>query len=84
MAKVGSTLTRLLTEHQRLRVNQSEGVDHNLALDRLDRIDDDGDRPRSQLLERLLRVDINRGQPAPETGMGVVPADDGFRSGWNR
>ena len=44
MAKVGGGLAGLLSEHEGLWVDQSEGVDDHLALDRLDRIDDNGDR----------------------------------------
>ena len=44
MAKVGGGLAGLLSEHKGLWVDQSEGVDDHLALDRLDRINDDGDR----------------------------------------
>ena len=44
MAKVGGGLAGLLSEHKGLWVDQSEGVDDHLALDRLDRINDNGDR----------------------------------------
>lgn len=43
MAQVGCALPGLLTQHQGLRVDQAEGVDDDLALDGLYRIDDDGD-----------------------------------------
>jgi hypothetical protein len=89
-----------------LRVDQPEGVDDDLAFDGLDRVDDDGDGARVELLKglrgvsqehgvnwmcsrgrqtvrevrrqatHLLRVAVNRRQPAAEAGMRVVPADD--------
>jgi hypothetical protein len=46
----------------------------------LDGVDDDGDGARRELFEGLLRVDVDGGEPAAEAGMGVVPADDGFRA----
>lgn len=80
MSQVTCALTRLLTKHERLGVDEAEGVNDDLALDGLDGVDDDGDGARGQLLERLLGVDIDGGKPASETRMGVVPADDGFGS----
>lgn len=76
MAQVGCTLSRLLTQHQRLRVDETEGVNDDLSLDGLYGIDDDGDSAGCQLLERLLGVDIDRGEPATETRVRVVPADN--------
>jgi hypothetical protein len=52
-----------------LRVDEAESVDDDLALDGLDRVDDYSDGARCELLERLLRVDINAREPAAETGM---------------
>lgn len=69
VAKVGRALSGLLTQHEGLRVDQTEGIDDNLALDGLNGIDDNGDSAGCQLLEGLLRVDIDRRQPATETGM---------------
>lgn len=77
---VGCGLARFLAKHERLRVDEAEGIDDDLALDRLDRVDDDGDGARGELLKRLLRVDIDTGQPAAESGMRVIPADDSLRS----
>jgi hypothetical protein len=69
-----------LTHHEELWVDESESIDDDLALDGLDGIDDDGNSTRVELLERLLRIDIDGRQPAAETGMRVVPADNGFGS----
>ena len=66
-------LSRLLTEHDRLRINQSKRIDHHLPSHALHRVDDHGDEPRVQLLERLLRVDVHPRQPAPEPRVRVVP-----------
>lgn len=69
VADVGRGLAGLVAHHERLRVDEAEGVDDDLALDRLDGVDDDGDGARCQLLERLLCVDVDRRQPAAEAGM---------------
>jgi hypothetical protein len=63
------TLDVVVAHHERLRVDEAEGVDDDLALDRLDGVDDDGDGARCELLKRLLRVDVDRRQPAAEAGM---------------
>jgi hypothetical protein len=42
--------------HERLRVDQSEGVDDDLAFDGLDWVDDDGDGARVELLKGLRGV----------------------------
>lgn len=78
MTQVGRALSGLLTKHQSLWVDESESIDNNLALDGLYGVDDDGDSAGCQLLEGLLGVDINRGKPATETRMRMVPADDRF------
>lgn len=78
VAQVGCTLARLLTKHEGLRVDQAEGINDDLSLDGLDGIDDDGDGSWGKLLEALLGVDIDTGQPATETRMRVVPSDDRF------
>jgi hypothetical protein len=64
-----------LTQHQKLGVDETESIDDDLALDGLDRVNDDGDCTGVQLLEGLLSVDINRRQPATETRMRVVPSN---------
>lgn len=69
VSNVGCGLSRFLSEHECLRVDETEGVDDDLALDGLDGVDDHSDSARCELLERLLRVDINAREPAAETGM---------------
>ena len=64
VAQVGGGLARLLSEHERLRVDEPKAVDDDFALDRLDRVDHDAHRPRVELLERLLRVNIRPRKPA--------------------
>ena len=79
VAQVGRALAGLLAHHEGLRVDQTERINDDLALDRLNGIDDDGDGAGGQLFEALLGVDVDRGQPAAEPGMGMVPANDRLR-----
>jgi hypothetical protein len=69
VTEVRSCLARFVAHHERLRVDQSEGVDNDFALDRLYGVHDDGDGAGGQLFERLLGVDIDGRQPAAETWM---------------
>jgi hypothetical protein len=69
VSNVGCGLPGFLSEHECLRVDEAEGVNDDLALDGLDRVDDHSDSAGCELLERLLRVDINAREPAAETGM---------------
>lgn len=78
VSEVGCGLAWFLPEHEGLRVDEAEGVDDDFAFDGLDGVDDDGDSAGGELLEGLLGVDIDAGEPATETGVGVVPADDDF------
>ena len=80
VTKVGCALARLLTEHERLWVDQAKRVNDDFALDGLDGIDDNSDGTRVQLLETLLGVDVNRREPAAEPGVRMVPSNDGFGS----
>lgn len=75
VADVGRCLAGLVAHHEGLRVDEAEGVDDNFSLYGLDGVDDDCDGARGELLERLLGVDVDGGEPAAEAGMGVVPAD---------
>ena len=79
MTKIGCGLARLLSHDDGLRGDQSESIDHNFTLDGLNGIDNDGDSARCELFERLLCVDIHRGQPASETWVRMVPSYDGLR-----
>ena len=76
MTYVGWGLAGLVAHHEGLRVYEAEGVDDDFALDGLDGVDDDGDGAGGELLEGLLGVDVDGGEPAAETGMRVVPAYD--------
>lgn len=69
VADVGGGLAGLVAHHEGLGVDEAEGVDDNLALDRLDGVDDDGDGAGVELLKGLLGVDVDRGEPAAEAGM---------------
>ena len=53
MPDIRRRLTRLKPLQDHGGIDQSEGVDHDLALHGLDRVDDDGDRAAVELLERL-------------------------------
>lgn len=80
VAQVGGRLPRLLAVDQRLWVYKAEGIDDDFALDGLNGVNDDGDGAGGELLEGLLRVDVDGGEPAAEAGMGMVPAYYCFRS----
>ena len=71
---VGRRLARLDAHHDLLRVDGPERVDDDLALDRLDRVDDDGDRAGVQLLEGLRReggkVRVSRCERGKESAAG--------------
>ena len=68
-------LSRLLTQHHHVGVDQSEGVDDDLPLDALDGVHDHGHGAVGQGLEALLRVDIHAGEPTTEAGVGMVPTN---------
>lgn len=59
MTQVRCALTRFLTKHKRLRVDESESIDDNLSLDGLNGINNNGNSSRCQLFEGLLCVDID-------------------------
>ena len=59
VSEIGRRLAGFLSEDIGLRIDQSECVDDDFALDRLDWIDNDGDSAGRKLLERLLCVDID-------------------------
>ena len=80
MTQVARRLSSLLTQHERLRIDQPESIDDDFALDGLDGVDDNGDGARSELLEGLLGVDVDGREPAAEARVGMVPADDCLRS----
>lgn len=57
-----------------MRVYETEGIDYDFSFDGLDGVDYDGYCARGELFEGLLGVYVDGGEPAAETGMGVVPA----------
>ena len=69
-------LPRLLPGHGSFHVDEAEGVDDDLTPDWLDGVDNHGHALGVELFEWLLGVDIDAGEPAAETGVGVVPADN--------
>ena len=80
VTQIGCALPRFLAQHERLWIDKSEGINHNLAFHGLDRVNDDGDGSRCKLFEGLLGVDIDRGQPAAEARMRMIPAYYSLRS----
>ncbi len=73
---VGGRLSWLFASDERLWVDEAESVDNDLALDGLDWIDDDCYCAWVELLEGLLCVDVDGGQPTTEAWMGMIPADN--------
>ena len=67
--QVGGTLTWFLAKHERLGVDESESINDDLALHRLNGINDDGDGSGCKLFEGLLGIDIDGRQPAAKSGM---------------
>lgn len=78
MTQVGGCLAGLLAHDNGLGLDETESINNDLALYGLNRVDDDGDGTGSELLEGLLSVNVDRRQPAAETRMRVVPADNGL------
>lgn len=61
MSKIRSCLSRFVAHYQCLRIDQPESINDDFAFDRLYGVDNHSDRTRSELFERLLRVDVDRG-----------------------
>ena len=76
MTDVRGRLSWLKTSHGHFSWNRSEGIDHDLAFDRLDGVDDYGYGSLVELFLVHLCGDIGTGEPAAETWMGMVPSDD--------
>lgn len=73
-------MSGFLTHNDGLWLDESEGINDNLAFNGLNRIDDHSYSAGGKLLKRLLGVDIDGRKPAPESRMRVIPTDNGFRS----
>ena len=80
VTQVRCALTWLLSKHERLWVDESEGINDNLALDGLDGVNNNGNGSRCQLFKGLLCIDINRRKPATKTRMRMVPSNNSLRS----
>lgn len=74
MSDVGRRLAGFLARHEGLWVYEAEGIDDDFSFHGLDGVDDYGDGAGGELFEGLLRVDVDGGEPAAESGMRVVPA----------
>ena len=74
MTKIRRRLSRLLTEHHHVRVDQTESIDNNFAFDALDGVNDHGNGSVREGLKALLGVDVDARQPAAEPRMGMVPS----------
>jgi hypothetical protein len=59
VALIGSRLTGFHAHHHDGCLNQSECIDDDFSLDRLDWVDDNGYGAGSQILESLLGLDIH-------------------------
>lgn len=51
MSQIGCTLARFLAEHERLWVDETESINDDFALNGLNRINNNGNSSRGQLLE---------------------------------
>lgn len=51
MANVGCCLSRFMAHHERLGIDEAECINDYLALDRLNRVHDNGDCAGRELLE---------------------------------
>lgn len=80
MTQVGCCLAGLLAHDDGLWLDETEGINDDLALDGLDGVDDHGNGAGSELFKGLLSVDIDGRKPAAETRMRVVPANNGLWS----
>lgn len=80
MTEIGGCLSGFLIKKQRLVGDQAEGIDDNFALDGLYRVDNDGDGAFCEPFKGFLRIDVDGGKPATETGMGMIPTNNCFWS----
>lgn len=63
MSNIRGGLAWLIAQNHTVRVDQPERVDDNLALDGLNRVNDDRHRPLVQLFERLDGMSAGPQQP---------------------
>lgn len=76
MTDIGRSLARLNLSHHDLLWDGAESINHDLAFDRLDGIDDDSYSAGVELLLRLLCLHISAGEPGAKARMRMVPAYD--------
>lgn len=76
MSNITRRLPRLLPTHDRMRIDRPKRINHDFSPHTLNRIHDNGHGTRVELFKRLLSVDVDVGEPASESGVGVVPTDD--------
>jgi hypothetical protein len=69
MANIAGRLTRLVTEHHQLWIDQAKAVNDDFALDRLDRIDHQCHSSRMKRFKRALRVNVGGAQPTTKARM---------------
>mmetsp|Transcript_37370 Transcript_37370/g.45064 ORF Transcript_37370/g.45064 Transcript_37370/m.45064 type:complete len:277 (-) Transcript_37370:411-1241(-) len=79
MPDIAGGLSRFLPQHHQLRIDQSKTINHNFPLHRLNRIHHQRHRPRIQRFERILGVNIDPTQPAPEPRVGMIPPNHHLR-----
>lgn len=70
------SLPGLLTRHGSFHIDKSKSINDDFSPDGLYGVDDNSHTFGVELLERLLCVNIHTGEPAPETGMRVIPSDN--------
>ena len=69
MSQIGGCLSRLVSQYHGVGVDETEGVNDNLAFHTLNGVDDYGDGAFSECLETLLCVDVDARQPTAEARM---------------
>mmetsp|Transcript_32039 Transcript_32039/g.83041 ORF Transcript_32039/g.83041 Transcript_32039/m.83041 type:complete len:146 (+) Transcript_32039:402-839(+) len=78
MPDIGGTLTRFLSHHECLWINEAKAVNDDFALDGLNGIHDERHAAGVEQFKGGLRIDIGTRQPATKAGMRMVPPDDVF------
>jgi len=73
-------LSGFLAHHKSLRSDKAECINDDFTFHGLNGVDHYSDGAGSKLLEGLLGVDVDGGEPAAEAWVGVVPAYHCFRS----
>lgn len=74
MPNVWGGLSRFNSHHNNLGIDTSESVNDNLALNRLNWINDNGNSSRIQHFLTFLSLDISAWEPWSKTWMRVIPS----------